>query len=63
MVPDIRPSQLKGGLVDAQSIRAAIGALRQKGTHKPILALECIDAFDMPAARYDKQRRARCEPT
>ena len=54
---ELQRQDLKSGQVDADAIRTAISALRQRVTAKPKLALEVIDAFSMPSARFDKQRK------
>ena len=54
---EVQNQDLKGGNVDGAAIRAAIGSLRQRVSHKPTLALEVIDTFSMPMPRFDKQRK------
>jgi hypothetical protein len=58
ILAEVQHQQLAGAHVDAAAIEAAIGALRRRLSAKPSLALEVIDAFSMPRARFDKQRRA-----
>ena len=57
LLAEVQHQELANGHVDAAAVRAAIGALRQRVSSKPKLPLEVIDAFSMPAVRYDKQRR------
>jgi DNA polymerase epsilon subunit 2 len=57
VLAEVQLQDLKGGHVDATAIRAAVGALRTRTSHKPSLQLQTFDAFSMPAVKYDKQRR------
>ena len=56
--PPHRSPILAGSHVDGKAVRLAIGTLRKRTSAKPTLPLELIDAFSMPAVRFDKQRKA-----
>ena len=57
LLAEVQHQELAGGTVDATAVKAAISAVRQRHSAKPSLSLEVIDAFSMPRARFDKQRR------
>lgn len=49
---------VKGGHVDAAMVNGAHRKLRARNTQRPTLSLEVINAFSMPALRFDTQRHA-----